>query len=636
MSEQRTKSNKKFMILSAIGIFMVVDHHTFTCFNIFGDFLPYNSFFMPMFVFISGYFNKVDSSTKLWPYFIKKVRSLLVPYVGISLAVFGLQQLINLIKLGYEMASVPSGYFSYVLDRIVTVGSFGAIVEPMWFVISLFVTLMVYAILKKYLYRIWNSYVMLVLFAGLHIMVVYLAKTVDPESLTYLLVPLKCLFFLPFLELGIIYRDRLEKKHTSLSSGFKIGLMFALLVINAIRTFYLPYAYDLAFDSIDNLSGFTSPYYVTPLVSALIGILFWLTLVDLIAKQVGESRFVNYMSCNTFWIMGFHILFFNVLNLILMAISRNIVTLSHFDIEAFKETEWYYWEIGSNAKILYVLIGVLGPLFFKWVFDKISSPVRKKYSSIKNSSEKNAKILSGIMYALLLLIIIGLVITFVKGKMDSSTDDEAEFPDGWEDMQEDYEGSPGGQDDETEDYEPTPGTEDKPDNNDSGEGSPENGKQSGDGNQIDEYSIPAYVFLDIVYEDSGSYADYMSELEKVYKDGSYKIKVRRSEDRSAALAFDGLSYMGIKLIRELNDDTADINISKANITDIEVSCDGTPLVVIDNGETISINDGDRYIYFDCYDKESGVTSADNADESKTFKFNGKNEIEITFKISGIK
>lgn len=29
MSAQRTKSNKKFMILSAIGIFMVVDSHTF-------------------------------------------------------------------------------------------------------------------------------------------------------------------------------------------------------------------------------------------------------------------------------------------------------------------------------------------------------------------------------------------------------------------------------------------------------------------------------------------------------------------------------------------------------------------------------------------------------------------------------
>ena len=82
MSEKRDKSNKKFMLLSAIGIFMVVDHHTFTAFNILGDFLPYNSFFMPMFVFISGYFNKVNGSTNLWTYFVKKVKTLLVPYTA--------------------------------------------------------------------------------------------------------------------------------------------------------------------------------------------------------------------------------------------------------------------------------------------------------------------------------------------------------------------------------------------------------------------------------------------------------------------------------------------------------------------------------------------------------------------------
>ena len=52
MAERRSKSNKKFMVLSALCIFMVVDHHTFTAFNLFGDFIPYNSFFMPLFVFI--------------------------------------------------------------------------------------------------------------------------------------------------------------------------------------------------------------------------------------------------------------------------------------------------------------------------------------------------------------------------------------------------------------------------------------------------------------------------------------------------------------------------------------------------------------------------------------------------------
>ena len=595
MSALRTKTNKKFMILSAIGIFMVVDSHTFTCFNILGNFMPYNSFFMPMFVFISGYFNKVDSSTKLWPYFIKKVKSLLVPYTGISLAVFGIQQLINWIKLGDEMTPVPQGYFAYVLDRVVTVGSFGAIAEATWFVISLFVTLMVYAILKKLLHGTWNSYVMLALFTAAHIFVVYLAKNTDPQYLTYLLVPLKCLFLMPFLEMGVIYRDHIEKKHESLPAGFKIGLMFALLVVNAVRTLYLPNAYDLAFDRINDLSGFYSPYYVTPLISSIVGILFWLTFVDLIAKPVGESRFVNYMSCNTFWIMGFHILFFNIVNCILMLISRHIAVLPCFDIESFMGSEWYFWEIGNNAKILYVLAGVLGPLLFKWIFDKISSPVRNKYNGIKSASEKNAKILSGVMYALLVVIFAGLVIIFVGSRLESASDgNDTEVT---EDIGETF------SDDET--------------------------------GYVQDQVVPAYAFLDIVYEEGGSNADYYSVPVEVYGDGTYTITVKRSEDASAESAFAGLSYMGIKLIRELNDDTADIDISNAEITNITVSCDGMPLVVIDNGETISINEGDRYVYFDCYDKDSGVTSTENADESKAFKFDGKNEIEVTFTISGI-
>lgn len=113
-----------------------------------------------MFVFISGYFNKIDSSTKLWAYIWKKIRTLLIPYVVISLAVFGIQQQINWFKLGEDWTPVPSGFLSYVLEHVATSGDSISIAEPMWFVISLFSTLLVYAILKKFLYKIWNSYVM--------------------------------------------------------------------------------------------------------------------------------------------------------------------------------------------------------------------------------------------------------------------------------------------------------------------------------------------------------------------------------------------------------------------------------------------------------------------------------------------
>lgn len=361
---------------------MVVDHHTFTALNLFGDYIPYNSFFMPMFVFISGYFNKVGTETKLLPYIGKKAKTLLLPYAGISILVFVIQQLINLIKTG-GIVPLPSGYLMYVLERVITSGSPFPLVTPMWFVISLFFTLLFYALLKKLLNKIWNNFVMFGIFSILHFLSVFLAQNIGEESLHPFLLPLKVLFLLPFLELGIIYKKYLEEKLTRLSGGWKIGLLFLLLLLNVIRTSYLPNAYDVAFDSIDELAGFTSPFFVTPMLSSVIGILFWLTLTDLIAKPLYESRFVNFMSCNTFWIMGLHILFFNIFNCVLLLIDK-IMELPYFDAEAFRESEWYFWEISPNIKLAYLVIGILGPLGLKWICDRIKKSLSNKKANVTN------------------------------------------------------------------------------------------------------------------------------------------------------------------------------------------------------------------------------------------------------------
>ena len=378
MAEQRSKSNKKFMVLSAIGIIMVVDHHTFTALNMFGDYIPYNSFFMPMFVFISGYFNEVNGDTHLPAYLWKKVKTLLIPYAGITVAVFIIQQLMDLYKTG-AIERLPSGYLLYILERVITVGSPFALVTPMWFVITLFFTLTVYAVLKKLLSKYWNSFAALPVFVALQLIAVYISKTLQPETIHYYLVLLKVMFFLPFLELGIIYRDRLEKRHTGLSGGGKLGVLVILLLINMIRTMYLPAAYDVAFDSLDEMAGFTSPYIVTPLISSVVGILFWLTMVDILGRMFYDSRFVNFLSANTFWVMGFHIMFYNVLNCILMMINDCIIALPYFNEEAFRETEWYYWEISPNFKLAYLVIGVLGPLGLKYIYEKIKKKIEKEF-----------------------------------------------------------------------------------------------------------------------------------------------------------------------------------------------------------------------------------------------------------------
>lgn len=675
----RDKSNKKFMLLSAIGILMVVDHHTFTAFNFLGDYLPYNSFFMPMFVFISGYFNKVDKTTDLWKYFIKKIKTLLIPYMGLSLFVFAVQQLLNFIKLGSEMTALPSDYLSYVLKRIVTVGSFGAIVEPMWFVIALFATLMVYAILKKCLHKIkaWNSFVMLFLFCALHIYVVYLAKNTDPEVLHNWLVPLKCCFFFPFIELGVIYREYLEKPHTAVPVGGKIGLLFVLLALNAIRTVYMPSAYDIAFDSIDELAGFTSPYVITPLVSSLIGILFWLTAVDLVGKPVGESRFVNYMSCNTFWIMGLHIIAFNIFNCILMGIN-GIVRIPEFDVEAFKETEWYYWGISGNIKILYVMVGVLIPLGIKYLYDRIRAMIVRKIESMAPASpikEKRLRVIASIASTAVFIFAVSLVFVLTRPKetkepfdperiaaydTEEEDDEEQEYFDlnGGDDADDEGDEEPLGDPDEEalteEDGDEDPDSDkpaeasgdEEPDSDEpseaSGDEDPANAdtqaepdsevtqapspeKETTQGTKKTEAAKPDHkntypvnAYLDLAY-DGG---DYLAGPYSIYGNEGYKVTLRRSDSAEAAEAFDTLSYMGIRI---LEDEVADVDIAEAEINNIKVVCDGVALKLDVGNGTVTMDGGAIACFFDCYGPDGAL-----------YDFSGKNEIEISFTMKGTK
>jgi hypothetical protein len=120
----------------------------------------------------------------------------------------------------------------------------------------------------------------------------------------------------------------------------------------------------------------------------LVGILFWLTIADLIEKSVSGSKFINYMSCNTFWIMGLHIAFFNIFNCILMLICKVVAPLPRFSVETFRETEWYFWEINPNVKLAYVLIGILGPLGVKWIYDYLGGLIKKTKKETAMKEEK--------------------------------------------------------------------------------------------------------------------------------------------------------------------------------------------------------------------------------------------------------
>ena len=370
------KENKKFMILSAIGIIMVVDSHTWGTFNIFANFLPFNSFFMPMFVFISGYFNRVDNRTNLLKYMARKFKTLLLPYLVVSVLAIIIEWLILCFKTE-SMQPFLLQYRALSLLNTFTSGEITTIALPMWFAPMLFAVQVVYAVLKKLLFKIWNSKIALIPFTAFNIFVVWYAKSHEIND--KLLLPLKVLFFLVFLELGIVYREGLEEK---IQKANHLLLLTILLIINMIRIMIMPAEYDIAFDSLATLTGFTSPYAVTPLISGVVGILFWTEVVDLIGKPFYNSRIVNAISENTFYIMSFHVIFFNLLNCILYAVNK-VTPLIGFDTEAFQDSNWYRWEIVSQFRLVYFLIGVLGPvglmkLYYILIKKNISKAFGKK------------------------------------------------------------------------------------------------------------------------------------------------------------------------------------------------------------------------------------------------------------------
>lgn len=142
------------------------------------------------------------------------------------------------------------------------------------------------------------------------------------------------------------------------------------MLVNLIRMMILPKPSDIEVGWLYELTGFKSPYIITPLVSSAIGILFWTTLVDVIGRPLYENRMINYISENTIYVLGYHVFFFNVLNCILKTVNSYIISLPDFSDELFIQSNYYFWNPIGKFNLVYLIIGLAGPLAVKYEFDK--------------------------------------------------------------------------------------------------------------------------------------------------------------------------------------------------------------------------------------------------------------------------
>lgn len=357
------KSNKSFMILSALGILFVVDAHAWSPLGLMTNFFPYNSFFMPMFCFISGYFFKPEKLESFFTFILHKVKNLLFPFFIWNIF-YGI--LVTLLKnIGIISYGEPINFYTIFIQPFLDCNMF-QFNFPAWFVPALFLVIVIYSVMRKIFIRFWNEIVMFIIFALFGTACVYFSR-IGYNTIPYLLPFLKAGFLIQFYQLGRLFYTYLEKFYHKLPTLLVLVLP---IVINTI--FIYKTNNQIYFNDIATMAGFLTQFDFLPLLTSITGICFWLKISELLVPILGNNKIINFVSNNTWTVMMHHILFFNIYNM-LLAISVKLSILHiPFDFSSFQATAWYRFEPVAACRVLYVLFGICGPLVAKYCTEKIA------------------------------------------------------------------------------------------------------------------------------------------------------------------------------------------------------------------------------------------------------------------------
>lgn len=355
------KDNKAFMILSALGILFVVDEHLGRPISFLYDIFPYDSFYMPLFMFISGYFFNTKHCSKFKNFILfswNKIKKMLTPYLlwivfyGIFTSILRALGIINFGKVS----------ISLLIHRILTYGTAFGFNDPSWFVPALFCVCVFYCLIRTFFKRIWNDTLSLLFFVLMGAYAVYLSNTgFNIENHYYIL---KIMFFLQFYHLGFFFKKHIEKFFDKIPT---ILVCISTICINIVLLSI--YQYDIRFPYCARMAGFFTNNLFLPLITSVTAIAFWLKISKILAPALGNNKLVNFISDNTFFIMTHHLTANALFNGLLILLKKfGVKTFSAIDAVQFKKTAWYVFYGSPWCTLTGFLFTMLVTLFALQLF----------------------------------------------------------------------------------------------------------------------------------------------------------------------------------------------------------------------------------------------------------------------------
>lgn len=356
-------SNKKFnyqmCILSAIGMLAVMLGHmgdSSQGLMTLNDWFPYYAYHMPLFIFISGYFYNQNQEKHFSKFFLKKIRTMVLPFYLVNGAFYLLQSILK-----FKRFAAIGDSFSF---RIWLVNPWVReqpinFSIPTWYLIAIFLAEIFYVLLRKFTSEIFKKnskkYELILLFITLAVglISVVIVKKINPPE--YMIIYLRSLIMIFFLEVGYFYRYYLEERIQKINNGKYFATLF---IIQGIIIVLLHGDLDSGLWGITN--GFRF-YGFAFYIEGIIGITFWLRISEFIAQIPQKFKSLIFIGKNSKWIMSFHLFGYFVMNTLIylaLKISGKISQNALFDVGRYK-TQIYYCIPKKQLAILYILFGLV-------------------------------------------------------------------------------------------------------------------------------------------------------------------------------------------------------------------------------------------------------------------------------------
>lgn len=374
--------NFTFDLLYVLAIIMVVDDHTKAQLGILKAIFPYDSFFMPLFVFISGYFYKKQNVIKNIKH---KTEKIFIPYMIWNVIMLGITIIIDRIlktnwAIGVNKVKVLNSIF---LGPLVTTNG------PSWFVIMLFWVSILYNLIRNVIKpNKINDCILTIISIIAGLISVYLCVKGWNKKSSLMLFVLRTLFYIQFYHLGYIFKEHIEDR---IKKANKYIICSICVIINVILIAI--YGDKVNFYATSNMRGFS--YWYLPIITSITGITFWYIIMDYVANKIKESKIITYIAQNTFFIMETHLLFANIINILFYIFNKmGIKYFLKFDTKSFIQSAWSgsAWNMNSRFGIIGFLLGITLSIALVTLINKGKEKIRTKIDKTNKSIGEGEKI----------------------------------------------------------------------------------------------------------------------------------------------------------------------------------------------------------------------------------------------------